>query len=107
MNENIDKTKLIKKVVKKLSKNHYKTHVINVINILLDELIFDFLRGKALKLFNFCEISYKKYAPKKFINLFSKEMQVSSGKTVLVLKINKKLSSKLNSDIEIIKRNNE
>ena len=56
MNENIDKTKLIKKVVKKLSKNHYKTHVINVINILLDELIFDFLRGKALKLFNFCEI---------------------------------------------------
>lgn len=107
MNENIDKTKLIKKVVKRLRKNHYKTHVINVINILIDELILDFAKSKVLKLYNFCEIKYKNYAPKKFINLFSKQLEVSSGKKVLTFKINSKLAGNLNKDIEIIKRNDE
>ncbi len=103
MNNNITKDKLIKKVVKKLQKFYLKIHVVNVINILIDELIKDFMQDKSLKIHNFCEIKYKTYAPKKFIGLFSKKEEVSDSKTRLILKVNSKLANILNKDIEEIK----
>lgn len=103
MNKNITKDKLIKKVVKRLQKFYLKIHVVNVINILIDELIKDFIQDKSLKIYNFCEIKYKTYAPKKFIGLFSKKQEISDSKTRLILKVNSKLANILNKDIEEVK----
>jgi nucleoid DNA-binding protein len=79
--------------------HHY--HVFSVINILFDEILKDLKDGKTIEIDNFCTIKLIVFEPKRYFDVVTKTIKVSSKFKALKFYLNAKLQKKLSDNVDM------
>jgi nucleoid DNA-binding protein len=102
-NKSVDRRFLWQYVCKKLNKSIHHAHVLNVINILLDEVLVELIDSKKIKIGNFGEFIFQKLNPRRHFNVFTKVFEVSKGNSIIRFVLNKKLKKFISNQIDVAK----
>lgn len=99
----INKHKLIGLVAKKINHEiHYK-HVANVISLFTDEFMFELRAKKAIHIPNFCSFRLEQSKPRKYHNINKRRFSISTGKTLIKIKLSPSLRNKIVENLDILK----
>lgn len=80
-------------MIKELNFLVHNTHVLSVINILIDEIMKDLLLGKEIRLINFGSLKLKKMKQKKFKNVLNKKIELSKARRALRFTLSKRVKN--------------
>jgi nucleoid DNA-binding protein len=80
-------------IVKEICKRTkiHKSHISNVIAIMVDEIVSDIKDGKTIRIDNLFSFLLKKSKPRKYHNVIEDVMRISSGKLYIKIKLQNKI----------------
>jgi nucleoid DNA-binding protein len=77
-----------------------RLHVYAVISILCEEMAKDLSSGKEIEIANFGTFSLKRTTPQRYMNVVSKEIEISKGRNKLELTLTRKLNKYISNHID-------
>jgi nucleoid DNA-binding protein len=78
--------------IKEVCEKSHRAHILGILNILFEEMVKDLESGNEIKILNFCTVKHITSKKKRYLNLFSKQVEESSGLSRrTIIKIPRKL----------------
>ncbi len=90
-------------VAKKLNHTIHHIHIANVISMFIDEFMIELQQKEQINISNFCSFKLEKSKPRKFHNVRKRRFAVSSGTSLLKIKLSRSLRNRIIQNMDLIK----
>jgi nucleoid DNA-binding protein len=99
----LNKRKLSFLVGKKLQYNIHQAHIANVISMFIDEFMSILEQKGQINIINFCNFKLEKSKPRKFHNIHKGRFAVSSGRSLIRIKLSRSLRNQIIQNLDLMK----
>lgn len=103
LSRTLNKRKLTFLVAKKLNHTIHHIHVANIISMFVDEFVSELEQKEKINIPNFCSFKLEQSKPRKFHNVQKRRFAISTGKSIIKIKLSRSLRNRIVQNMDVIK----
>lgn len=103
LSKTLNKRKLTFLVAKRLNHTVHHIHIANIVSMFIDEFLITLEQNGKINIPNFCIFKLETSKPRKFHNVQKRRFAISTGKSILKIKLSRSLRNRIIQNMDLIK----